>query len=158
SRGAFSAAGEVDGDRIEILHAARDAVLGDRSAAEARLSALLAAELIFTGDYDERRGIADEALAIARETGDWRTLLAVLSYRFEAIGVPSTVEERRAQTAEALALADFTDDPTEKVVVARERHTVAWEAGDGVVIDEMKAFWPTLQDQVRRIGQPFLRF
>jgi class 3 adenylate cyclase len=150
-RGSFSAAGDVDVEKIEILRAACRAVEGHRSADEAQLLAVLAAELIFAGDYEDCRGIADQALAITRELGDPATLLAVLNYRFTTLNVPFTLVERLAHTAEALELAAGTDDPVQRLRAALSRHVVAWEAANRVEVESMRLM---IKDLTGRIRQP----
>ena len=83
-----SAVGEVDDERVAALEAALDAAGGDDSPTRARLLAALAVEIDYAGDRERRLRLADEALAIARRTGDVATLAHVLLQRFFAICSP----------------------------------------------------------------------
>jgi tetratricopeptide (TPR) repeat protein len=155
SRGSFSVAGGVDHERIEVLRAACRAVEGTRGATEAQLLAVLGTELSFAGTYGERQETSNRALAIARELGDPRTLLAVLNHRFTTIRVPPTLEERLSQAAEAAKLAALTDDPLLQLHAAADRYQTAWEAANR---PEIERTWPILQEGAERLRQPFFDF
>ena len=67
----------------------------------ALLLSLLATELLWNGDFVERRAIADQAISAARQSGDPSTLLRVFNLVYTAIWTPDTLEERRALSREA---------------------------------------------------------
>jgi hypothetical protein len=92
SRGFWSMAGEVDTERMAVLEAALAVVGEDQTADRARLLAILAAELMFS-DQDERRyRLSDEALALARASGDPEALVDVLLMSVPTNYVPWRVE------------------------------------------------------------------
>jgi hypothetical protein len=85
SRGFASAFGAVDRERLAALERAIE--LDERSdpARCARLLALQAMELQFDPDHEQRRVLADEALALARRADDERILPYVLRDHFHAV-------------------------------------------------------------------------
>ncbi len=56
----------------------------------------------FAGDWERRRNLCDEALAVARGTGDASTIRDVLSVRFISYWTPETLAQRCADTSEEL--------------------------------------------------------
>ncbi len=81
-------------------------------ARRALLLAALACELTYSGDYERRRRLADEALQSARASGDAALLVRVSNLVFSALWVPDTLDERVALTDESLALLDVVCDPS----------------------------------------------
>src|SRR5205823_13456046 len=77
-RGFWSLAGEVDAERVAALEAALDAVGDDDPGTRARLLAVLAQELVFGFDLPARMSRADEAVRLARISGDSVILAEVL--------------------------------------------------------------------------------
>jgi predicted ATPase/DNA-binding SARP family transcriptional activator len=125
--GAFS---HVDADVIDALQAAVAALGPADSVTRARLLATLASETILVNELDVRRAMSDEAVAVARRLGDQRTLLQVLNLRYSTIWVPSTLEERVANTAEAMVLAEDLGDPLARFWAASWRHRALLETAD----------------------------
>ena len=110
-RGFFSITGAADGQRIELLEEARalagPADLHDR----ALLTAMLASELTWAPDGERRFALSDEAVALARQSADPRTLVRVLGLRHLTISAGDTVDTRRLDSLEMLAAAgDLGDD------------------------------------------------
>jgi hypothetical protein len=102
-----------------MVEAAVERVQDDR--ARARLLARLARELL--GDASaagRRRELVDEALGLARQAGDDRTLAEVLDARLHALWDPAGAEDRlapgRRSSSEPRAAGDR----------ARERHGLFW--------------------------------
>ena len=60
----------------------------------ARLLARMSLELYYAGEPELRLSLSDEAVAIARRTGDLRTLATCLDARHYALWLPENVEER----------------------------------------------------------------
>src|SRR5206468_263991 len=77
-RGFWSLAGTTDQERVELLEAALDSVGDGDPGTRARLLALIAQETTWTADFERRVGLADEALDLARRSGDPMVLAAVL--------------------------------------------------------------------------------
>ena len=110
-RGRFAKAGSVDHERIELLEATI-ALLGSQDPRRAIALALLATERTWDGDVEPRIVLTDEALAIARGSGDPVALAQVLALRFTAIWAPWTLPERLADGAELEAIGELLGDPT----------------------------------------------
>jgi class 3 adenylate cyclase len=155
SRGFFSAVGHPDEERISVLESALGAIGEPRSAERARLLALLAQELVPTGNLAQRRQLSDHAVEIAREVGDAKTLLEVLNLRFNAILAPETLDERLAVSAEAVQLAEGAGDPVARHFAETFRVFAALDAGDRDELDRAAATAIELADAV---GQPVPRW
>jgi DNA-binding SARP family transcriptional activator len=153
-RGFFSSSGLVDDERVGVLEAALDAA-GPEHALRARLLATLAAERHWSDDNVRRRALSDEALTIARRSGDPATLAHVLHARFPAIMEPSTTGERLAHTEELLSVAQRLGDPAIAVWAWVWRFLAATEQGDLAESDRSL-------DQVTKLAaelrQPMLRW
>jgi class 3 adenylate cyclase len=155
SRGFFSAVGAADVERISLLELAV-ATIGDAPSPErARLLALLAQELLPTGDLARRRQLSDDAVAIARGLDDPAVLLDVLNLRSNALLGIDTLPERLRVTAEALPLAQQLGDPVTLHFAAMFRAFAALDAGDRDELDDVAELAIRLADEV---GQPTLRW
>jgi class 3 adenylate cyclase len=120
--------GEVDEERVTALERALEAA-GTDSPWRARLLAALGQELTWAA-RDRRVQLSDEALALARRQGEPAALAEVLLARYYAIVSPETHEERRANTAELLGLAEQLGDASIHSRALALRFRVAIEAGD----------------------------
>jgi DNA-binding SARP family transcriptional activator len=142
TRGFFSSAGFVDTERVEVLEAALSHA-GAHDARRARLLAVLAAELLWAPDIARRRALSDQALALARASGDIATLAYVLTMRVTAIWRPETLDERLEVTAEAVAHADRLDDPVQRFWARVWRAITLAQAGDvagaDVLLEQLRA-------------------
>jgi class 3 adenylate cyclase len=134
NRGTHSRTGEVDSERVAALETALAATTGD-SPERAQLFATLAVELTFGGDWPRRRSLADEGLSMARRLGEPTTFVRVVNLAYLAIAVPETLEERLADTAEAVAVAEGLADPGIRHFTARFRLYACADAGDLPGID-----------------------
>ena len=130
NRGFVSDAGRIDVERIAALDVALAALDDEQYAARARLFSAKAGELVFANDFPSRRALSDEALALARRSGDVATILGVLNDRCLPTMVPWTLRDRDSETAEALRLAEDVGDPEAKFYAAYNRACVALETGD----------------------------
>ena len=79
NRGMFSNAATVDGERVAILELALDRLPTD-DPDRALVLSTLCAELTYDDSLERRQALADEALAIARSTGDDATTVRVLNH------------------------------------------------------------------------------
>ena len=111
NRGTTSGYGRVDRKRVTFVEAALARTRPEQTAQRARLLSRLTLELIFDSDYDHRRGLSDEALELARATGEDRVLAQVLLDRAYAIWGPGSVREREAAVTELLEVAERLGDP-----------------------------------------------
>ena len=106
SRGFFSISGGVDAPRVAALERALDRAATSDSPVRARLLANLADELGWSDQHERRQGLAAEALALARRSGDPVTLAYVLARRYPTL---VTNAERRAEMVELEHLAAGLD-------------------------------------------------
>ena len=155
SRGFFSTVGAADHERITLLEQAVRGVGEDPSADRARLLALLAQELVPTGDLPRRRRLSDAAVGMARGLEHPGALLDVLNLRSNALLGLDTLAERLRVTAEALQLAERLGDPVGLYFAAIFRAFAALDAGDRDELDRVADLAVRLADEV---GQPTLRW
>src|SRR5438105_309437 len=110
-RGWNSVFGEVDRERIAAIERAVELDAGRNPARSSRLIARQAVELQFDRDYERRWALAEEALAMARRSGDARTLGNVLFDYIYANASRVGAAEVRVLTDELLEIVDSLDDP-----------------------------------------------
>ncbi len=151
NRGWSSSTGVVDEERVRVLRLALDR-LGDVDTPErARLLGTLCAELLFGASFPTRLELADSAVAVARRAGDERTLLDTLIRTQESIVAPATLQQRRAWTSEACAIADRVDDPVMRGLAYGYSHLVAVEAAD---LERARQDLDVTVAEAAHIGQP----
>jgi class 3 adenylate cyclase len=156
TRGAYaSAVGAVDHERVAALEAALEAVGANATPTRARLLAALAQELTYAGDRAHRVRLADEALFIARRSGDAATLADVLLQRFLTIYFPDNLEERLANAEELVALAGRLNDPVISARALLLRFRSLAESGDMREADRELARAEFLTEE---LGQPTLQW
>jgi class 3 adenylate cyclase/tetratricopeptide (TPR) repeat protein len=155
NRGVHSATGSVDDQRVAVLELALDAVGDDANADRARLLCLLALELTWTGDLDRRLALVDEAIDVARQVGDRHTLAWVLTMQFYATSSAHTLSRRRVFLAEALELAESTDDLFLQFWTCAYGGVSAFEAADRDEFERLNARSVAL---ATRMSQPVLRW
>jgi tetratricopeptide (TPR) repeat protein len=109
--GQWSILGRVDEARLALLEEALAALGGEDSPLRARLLARLALELYYSGEPERRLQLSEEAVALAHELGDPRTLAACLDARHYALWRPENVHERLEVAAELRRVAEETGDP-----------------------------------------------
>jgi class 3 adenylate cyclase len=155
SRGWASVAGRVDDERIEMTSRALERLGTADSPERARLLALLCAERMYGTEFDEGLALAEEAVAVARRTGDKAALTYALFYPAEAIAAPQTLELRSARITEACALADGLGDAVARFHSYIYRAEPALEAGDIATVRSALAVGNT---EAERVGQPTMRW
>jgi class 3 adenylate cyclase/tetratricopeptide (TPR) repeat protein len=144
----------ADAERVAALEAALSAVDDGDSALRARLLAAFALESFAHGAESTRRGeLSDEALGMARRVGDPATLAGVLLARYYTIRSPLTLDERWANMAELMDLAEHLGDPTTRFRAATLRMMCAVEIGDSTAADSAFELGDAL---ARDLGQPTL--
>ena len=119
--GAVSGEGflEVDTGLVRLLETALGRVADDR--ARARLLARLAHALLGdTGAADRRRALVEDALVLARRSGDRAVLAEVLDARLHALWDPDGALDRLAAAGEIIDLARGSAD------LERERRGLFW--------------------------------
>ena len=100
-RGWMSSGGNIDADKVAVLEMA----LGRLPAEDpdrALVLATLCAELTLGSPLETRRALADEAITIAKASGDDAVMVRVLNHLYFPLRVPSLLEESLVWTADAL--------------------------------------------------------
>jgi class 3 adenylate cyclase/tetratricopeptide (TPR) repeat protein len=111
SRGSYSVIGEVDTERVAAIERALELDDPPVPARRARLLALEAQEIEWTGEQQRRRDLADEALSLARGAGDARALGSVLLNAYYAYWSPETLAQAAAVADELAVSVDTIGDP-----------------------------------------------
>jgi class 3 adenylate cyclase/tetratricopeptide (TPR) repeat protein len=152
-----STVGEVDGDRVAALEQALEATKDDGFATRARLLAALGIELVFAGDTqrERRMRLADEALAIARRSGDDSTVADVLLQNSFTISTPETLEQRLGDTKELVELAERLEDPVVTARASLYRARALGQLGD---LDAADPYLDRAERVSEELGQPTLRW
>ncbi len=154
-RGSEAAAGEVDTERVEILTAALDMLEPSEVTTRARLLATLAVELTYSGDLQRVTGLADEAVALARQLDDPAALVHALNSHHVAVRLPETLAGRLVTTRETITIADGLGDPWRQFSAHRQRLQASIESGNRADRDRSIS---VCHEIATRIGQPFLRW
>ena len=155
NRGFACTSGQIDEERLAILESALRAVGDADSRERAHLLATLAVELTFSGQWERRAKMSDEALAIARRLGNRPALTYVLTVRFVTIWMPGTLKERLANTAEAVRLADELGDPWLQFHAVHWRFVGLVQSG---ALEEAVAATAREQELAGRLGDPTTRW
>ena len=152
NRGWSSVTGTVDTELVAVLEAARAVSETIEPADRAQLLAVLATELTYGQDFNRRRSLADQALAIARQCTP-AVLAATINHANLAITAPDTVAERLALTAEALEAARRADDQTLQFWSALNRSVVLCQSGEPGDAGDLLVLSRDIAD---RLGQPLV--
>ena len=155
NRGFASSFGVVDAERVAMLERAVEMNPSGDPARRGRLRSLLAMELQFDPDYQRRRKLADEGLALAREAADDARLVYVLRDHFHATWSADTLEQRRQTVQEMQRLAARSDDPLAQIWAVDRAVHVAIESG---LVRQALPARVRLDDLSARLGQPGLRW
>ncbi len=149
-RGFYSAVGDTDQEKVGLLRLALDRLPADH-ADRALVLATLCSELAHGCPLPERRALADEAIAVARRSGDDRVLVRVLNHLHVPLQVPSLLEFTEELAVEALAGADRVGDPVLQFWALQWRIEAASRVGDMGQADRCIAAHGALAE---RLGQP----
>ena len=144
---------DVDDERVELLEHALAGVDPTAASDRCRLLANLGFELSFTHDRARVLALSDEALALARASGDLADLAFVLSMRVIAFRSPDTLAERLGVCAEIEAISERLDDPAMQFLAAFRRAEVVMNAGDTQSFRSVVATMIAISD---RLGQPMM--
>ena len=155
NRGFFSITGNTDDELVQLLTDALDAVEPDAVTVRAELLALLASELTWAPDGDRRFALSDEALELARQSGDHRTIVGVLGLRSLTISAADTVHQRLADSDELLRVAQASGDDLLTFQAVFQRTGPLLDIGDTTGISALLEEAGTL---AARLGQPQLQW
>jgi class 3 adenylate cyclase/tetratricopeptide (TPR) repeat protein len=151
NRGFMSTAGLTDDGVLEMLEVAIEQTDESQLERKATLLALLGLELTWSAEPERRKRLCDEALELARRSGDDRTLAVVLWRRFNAITLPDTLGERIAEMDELKTIAERLNDPVLRFWAEVYGSTPAMETGNREAFD---ARVTALNEIAEELNQP----
>jgi tetratricopeptide (TPR) repeat protein len=128
--GRYAAAGIVDGEAIAVLEEALVRLGEDEDALRAQLTARLADALQFAQEPARTAALSHQALVLARETADTRTLVTALESRHTALLHIEHLDERLQISEEFLGLAQDIGERELEAVGLHWRIYDLLEAGD----------------------------
>jgi len=145
----------VDREQNDLLTEALQALADGRGdhapALRVHLMSRLAVGLAFTEDAARIPALADDAVALARETGDPRALGAALAAHCDAYAGPDHVDLREAEASEIIRTARTLGDLGLELLGLRLRVVARWERGAMRHADADVRSYAALAD---RLGQP----
>ncbi len=153
NRGWTSGFGEVDVERVAALERALELDDPPQPDRRARLLSLLAVELTFAPEHARRWALADEAIALARQAGDSRTLVAVLENSCYAYWAPDTLAKRAELVRELVALVVQVKDLHVEYFAALRQTHIAMELCDFARADAALARIHAIAEQTRQPTQ-----
>ena len=153
-RGGFSRLGQVDTEKVALLRTALEVAAPD-TPERARLLATLAGELAWHPDHHQRIVLADEAVAVARRTGDPAALLYAITRPVPTDWVPERSEHRLHLYREAVQLAEQTNDTT---AWYQAIHTLAQALTERASDDRLDTALDTAADLTTEFREPFMRW
>jgi DNA-binding SARP family transcriptional activator/tetratricopeptide (TPR) repeat protein len=143
------------GEQLAIVETAY-ARAGDADlATRARLTALLAQSLSYTGQSDRRLAAAREALELARSSLDPVLLVRVAPDVLYALWTPGSAAVRAELAAEVAALADESNDPHLAFLVHHVSYGAATCVGDATAAAR---YSDRLHEIADEIGEPTMRW
>lgn len=152
-RGFFSVTGGTDAQRIALLTEARKLAPPADLRSRALLSAMLASELTWAPDGERRFALSDEAVALARQSGDPHTIVSVLGLRNLTISAANTIDRRRLDAQEMLDAATEAGDELARFRATFQQTGPALELGDVTKVAELLNQADNL---AQRLAQPHL--
>ena len=155
NRGIFSVIGEIDEERIAAIQGAIELDDPPHPDRRARLLALQGQELGWSPDLARRKALVDEALALARDTQDARTLADVLHLSLYAYWSAETLELRTALVEELAERASSLRDPALHFWVLDDEFHVFTERGE---LKRAQSALEQMQVVVEELGQPTLKW
>jgi predicted ATPase len=148
-----SATGQVDHERVAAIERALE--LDDDPNRRALLLSLQALELVYEHDPHRRRALAEQALNLARETGNPRTTARVLNDYQHVFYTADGLEQRLAHLDEMAAATKAANDPALEFWTTCREHNAIAESG------QLERLADASQRQVaiaERVGEPAMRY
>ena len=155
SRGWFSMIGGIDEERIDAIERALQLDDPPVAARRASLLALEALERHYDQDFGRRKALADEALALARNTGDARTLAEALFRASYAYWTAETLEQRAAFLDGFAECAETVGDPVLDYWAHYLAFIIQIEAGE---LERARDALERTQLAAEELGQPALKW
>jgi tetratricopeptide (TPR) repeat protein len=149
-----SSGGAVDRDRVDILELAIQRLPADHSS-RPLLLAKLCSELTYNSDLRRRQDLADEAISLARATGDDATIVRVLNDVSWPLRLPQLLAQSLEWTAEPVQRAERLGDPVLLWWAASLHASTCMRGGD---IAEMKRCYAIAWTLADRLDQPLLNW
>ena len=143
------------GEQLAIVEAAVARAEPADLATRARLTALLAQSLGYTGQAGRRQAAALEALELARSSLDPTLLARVAPDVLYALWIPGAASARAELAAEATAIANEANDPHLAFVVHLVSYGAAVCVGDA---SGAARYLGQLHDIADQIGEPLMRW
>jgi tetratricopeptide (TPR) repeat protein len=147
--------GEVDRERVEAIERAIELDEPSKPARRARLLALQALELSWEPEFVHRQALAEEAIALARETGNRRVLASVLPNASRGMWTAETLELRSELANELAGLATELRDPAIAMSAEELAHFVCVERGDLAGAHDAIEHWKAATEE---LAQPTARW
>jgi DNA-binding SARP family transcriptional activator len=144
--------GEIDEPAIGLLREALDALGPEPTTTRARTLARLTIAMYFAGDTDELEAMANEALAMARSTGDSEAVAAAIEARLYARWHPAGVNDRLESSEELLRIAEAEGRSELAAQALRWRIVPLLELGR---MDDAHAEIARHAELARDLGQPY---
>lgn len=138
-----------------LLREALNAVSPDDLALTARLLSALARALIFSGEEAQAMKVSEQALSIARRSGDPLVLASTLVATLTARWQHERVSERVANAAEAVQLAAAAGNKSLMFEAAAWRMFDSFELGD---IESWRKHIAAYERGAKELREPFLRY
>ncbi|KAB8193202.1 AAA family ATPase [Nonomuraea phyllanthi] len=154
-RGFSTISAAPDEQRIALLTEARRLVDSTDLSTRALLAAQLASELIWAPDGERRFALSDEAVALARKSGDPRTLAGVLGLRSLTIIPADPPHQRHRDGDEMLEAARRTGDDLALFHAYVQRTPPVLDDGD---VARAATLLGQADELARRLAQPHLNW
>jgi tetratricopeptide (TPR) repeat protein len=151
-RGFFSAYGQLDTEKVALLEAALQQP-AENSAERALVLATYCQELTFASPLALRLQLAENAISVARSTGNPTTVVRVLNRVDGPLRVPQELARSLERSEEAQQCADAMGDPVLRFWAATARRVAAAQAGDLAEVDRCLGI---MEELARSVGQPTL--
>ncbi|MEV0231580.1 AAA family ATPase [Nonomuraea sp. NPDC050786] len=154
-RGFSTISAAPDQQRIALLTEARRLVDSTDLSTRALLAAKLASELIWAPDGERRFALSDEAVALARKSGDPRTLAGVLGLRSLTIIPADPLHQRHRDGDEMLEAARRTGDDLALFHAYVQRTPPVLDHGD---VARAATLLDRADELAHRLAQPHLNW
>ncbi|MEV4581212.1 AAA family ATPase [Nonomuraea jabiensis] len=154
-RGFSTISAAPDQQRIALLTEARKLVDSTDLSTRALLAAQLASELIWAPDGERRFALSDEAVALARKSGDPRTLASVLGQRSLTIIPADPLHQRHRDGDEMLEAARRTGDDLALFHAYVQRTPPVLDGGD---VTRAAMLLGEADELAHRLAQPHLNW
>ena len=140
----------LDRQQVDVLREALAALGPDETARRAAVMARLSVTVSFLEDLPARVRLTEDALALARQSGDGRALVQALAARCDALAGPDHCTARARLASEIVEVATTLREPQLELLGRRLLIVALLEVGDLAGVDrEVRAFAATADAQRR---------